>query len=234
MTKKRAPRIPVNLNESPLIYIGDNHYVEPVTGMVLSRVGHINVYGYEKVEHKGQRAVSVHRLVYEAVHGPIAEGLVINHISGDRADNRPANLEAVTTRENNVHAYASGGRTRLSPHVQGERHPKAKISNAQAQEIKKRAANGEHVPALAEEFGLSVGHTYKIAQQRLGGRAQYGTNNRPKVRTRRKVTPEQEADIQKRAAAGEFVPDLAKEFGLSKSNTYKIARQRRESHAVPD
>ncbi|MEV5012476.1 HNH endonuclease [Streptomyces sp. NPDC055692] len=222
--KKRVPRVPSNLGETSLIYIGDNHYVEPTTGMVLSRVGHIGMYGYEKAEHNGQRAASVHRLVYEAVHGSLAEGLMVNHINGDRADNLIENLEALTCGENNAHGYRSGGRDRVAPHVQGERHPNAKVSDAQAEEIRERATDGERVPDLAAEYGLSIGHTYKIARARIGGRAQYGTWDRPKTRARRKVTANQEAEIQKRVAAGERAADLAVEYGISPVSVNAIAR----------
>lgn len=222
--KKRTPRVPTNLAESTLIYIGDNHYVEPATGMVVARIGHINVFGYEKAEHDGKRAVSVHRLVHEAVHGPIPQDLVINHINGDRADNRITNLEAVTQSENIAHSYRSGGRDRVAPHAQGQLHPMSKITDAQVEEIRKRAEDGEKVPDLAAEFGLSVGHMYKITKKRQGGRADYGTNNRPRVRPRQKATPEQQAEIQRRAAAGEHVPDLAAEFHIHPVTAYVIAR----------
>lgn len=225
MTKtKRTPRVPANLAESALIYIGDNHYVDPATGMILSRIGHISTIGYEKVEHAGHRAANAHRLVYGAVHGPIDEGLVVNHINGNKADNRPANLEAVTQGENISHAYRTALRPRHALHMRGEKHPGAKVTDAQTEEIRKRAAAGERVPDLAREFGLSESHTYKIAQKRLGGRAEYGTWNRPKVRTRRKVTVEQEAEIQRRAAAGEHIADLAAEYGVEKNTAYVIAR----------
>ena len=42
----------------------------------------------------------VHRLVYITFIGPIPEGLVIDHISGDRTDNSVENLRAVTVAEN--------------------------------------------------------------------------------------------------------------------------------------
>lgn len=43
---------------------------------------------------------SVHRLVYEAFHGPIPDGLQIDHIDGDKANNTLSNLRAVTPKEN--------------------------------------------------------------------------------------------------------------------------------------
>lgn len=42
----------------------------------------------------------VHRLVWEAFNGPIPEGLVVNHKSEIKSDNRLENLEICTQREN--------------------------------------------------------------------------------------------------------------------------------------
>jgi hypothetical protein len=52
--------------------------------------------------------VNVHRVVYRAFHGPIPEGLVINHLNGIKTDNRINNLEACTEAENAKHAVSTG------------------------------------------------------------------------------------------------------------------------------
>ena len=72
------------------------------SGQVLKPITKKNGYhtfsqslGYGK-----QNQTSIHRFVYEFFHGPIPEGLVIDHINGDKADNRLHNLEAVTQKEN--------------------------------------------------------------------------------------------------------------------------------------
>lgn len=44
------------------------------------------------------------RIVYELFKGPIPEGLVINHIDGNKVNDHIDNLEAVTMGENNQHA----------------------------------------------------------------------------------------------------------------------------------
>lgn len=50
----------------------------------------------------GGRNVRVHRFAYEAVVGPIPEGLTIDHLCRVRNCVNPAHLEAVTMRENNL------------------------------------------------------------------------------------------------------------------------------------
>ena len=47
--------------------------------------------------------VSAHRLVYRSFFGDIPEGCVINHKNGNRSDNRPSNLEAITQSQNVRH-----------------------------------------------------------------------------------------------------------------------------------
>jgi len=46
-----------------------------------------------------------HKLMWEAFNGPIPEGMQINHLNGNKADNRLANLEVVSRSQNMQHAY---------------------------------------------------------------------------------------------------------------------------------
>ena len=49
---------------------------------------------------KKRVTVKAHRFVYEYFNGPIPDGLQIDHINRDKADNRINNLRAVTQHEN--------------------------------------------------------------------------------------------------------------------------------------
>ena len=64
----------------------------------------------------------VHRLMWEAFNGPIQDKLEINHKNLNRSDNRLANLELVTHRENIQHAidlYKEKGLLRAVKGVKG-------------------------------------------------------------------------------------------------------------------
>ena len=62
-----------------------------------------NGNGYKRVHlcsHGEKKRISVHRLVVQAFIGEIAEGLEVNHINHNRADNRLINLEIISHSEN--------------------------------------------------------------------------------------------------------------------------------------
>lgn len=51
---------------------------------------------YYKCGHYFQRkGVRLHRVVWEAIHGPVPDGMHIHHIDGDRANNALSNLECL-------------------------------------------------------------------------------------------------------------------------------------------
>jgi hypothetical protein len=54
-------------------------------------------YGYIRLKRKNMR---VHRVVYEALRGPIPEGMQIDHLCRVRNCANPAHLEVVTQQEN--------------------------------------------------------------------------------------------------------------------------------------
>ena len=74
-------------------------------------------HGYLKVElfdSGTPRSLYVHRLVAESHIGAIPTGLEVNHINGEKTDNRLANLEVVTHAINTKHAWVMGLRSRIT------------------------------------------------------------------------------------------------------------------------
>lgn len=134
------------------IYRASPHRIDPSVGPGY-RLVHATVDGK-------QRTCLAHRLAWRALRGQIPDGMVINHKNGDKADNRPENLEVVTPSENTIHAYQIG---LMDEH--GEVNPAAKLSNAQVEEIRLRCAAGaETQEEIAADFGVAFQTVSKIAR----------------------------------------------------------------------
>jgi hypothetical protein len=85
--------------------------------------------------------------------------LTINHINGNRSDNRLANLELATMSEQMIHAYRTG----LQKRVKGEARGKnvAKLTDVDVRTIRSLYAKGRTQTALGVQFGVdnsAIGH----------------------------------------------------------------------------
>ena len=67
--------------------------------------GYVNSHGYGYARWRGG-AVRAHRVAYEAVIGPIPEGLVLDHLCRNRACVNPYHLEPVDDRTNNLRGFS--------------------------------------------------------------------------------------------------------------------------------
>jgi hypothetical protein len=94
----------------------------------------------------------VHRLVWESFNGPIKKDMEINHRDGNKRNNSLDNLEAVSHRENMLHAHRNGLTTILN---KGEGNPSAILTDDKVIEIKRRLALGEVQRRIAEDIGVS-------------------------------------------------------------------------------
>lgn len=132
-----------------------------------------------------QTSCLAHRLVWVHFNGPIPSGLQINHRNGDKADNRPCNLEIVTPSENLKHAYRTGLKDE-----HGERNPTAKLSDFDVEVIRIRyAAGAETQQEIASDYGVSNRVISKIVRgdsrtKQRGPMADYATNRQRGMRAR--------------------------------------------------
>jgi hypothetical protein len=94
--------------------------------------------------------------------GDCPEGKEVNHKNGIKTDNRLGNLEYVTTSQNIKHSYVWLGRKRLV----GERNPSAKLTIDQVRAIRAMRQQGETVPLITAQFGVSRSTVYDICERR--------------------------------------------------------------------
>lgn len=93
---------------------------------------------------------TVHRLVGKAFVDGYNEELSINHIDGNKLNNKPENLEWVTLAENTKHQWKTG-----LVNCKGDNHPNAKLNSKQVLYIRKLLREGICAHTLAIIAGVS-------------------------------------------------------------------------------
>lgn len=113
-----------------------------------------NGYGRMSV---GGRQRPAHRIAWTIANGPIPEGLFVCHTCDNPPCVNPAHLFLGTHREN-MKDMASKGRS-----TAGERHPKAKLTEADVREIRHLCGGGMPQRRVAAQFGLCQQHVSELA-----------------------------------------------------------------------
>lgn len=114
------------------------------------------------MQRDGERSLGlVHRLVAKAFIPNPNDKPEVNHKDGDKTNNVQTNLEWATTQENILHAHRLG----LSSNV-GSKHPRAKLDEAAAVEIRRLYEAGVSTITLAEMFGVKRTTIYTVTSRR--------------------------------------------------------------------
>lgn len=116
--------------------------------------------GYYMVKMKEVRHY-IHRLVAKAFHPNPESKPHVNHIDCNKANNAASNLEWATASENNIHAFANGKKVPC-----GEKAHQAKLTEAQAIEIKQRAAQGETTNKISKDYPVAYATVKDIIENR--------------------------------------------------------------------
>ncbi|MDH1824611.1 NUMOD4 domain-containing protein [Delftia tsuruhatensis] len=115
---------------------------------------HVTYRGYAQLMFKvGRKNIHqlVHRLVAIAFVSGRDQGPQVNHIDGNKLNNRADNLEWCTSAENCSHARAEN----LYEQARGERGANAKLTNTEVLVIRSRLALGETHTAISKDYAVS-------------------------------------------------------------------------------
>jgi len=107
-----------------------------------------------------QITVMAHRLVWQLFFGDIPDDIQINHRNGIKSDNRPANLELATCRENILHAFHVLG-TRS---CEGTNHSQHRITEQDVISIRLLFADGIKLRQIGWLYGLTSAEVSRVAR----------------------------------------------------------------------
>lgn len=137
-------------------------------------------YGQIQARRISSRPLLAHRVSWELRNGPIPAGQHVLHKCDTPSCVRPDHLFLGTQRDNNrdrdtkgrtARGGKNGARTapERNPFVRdhgsklhGEKHPQAKLTDAQAESLRRDFDAGEKRADLAAKYGISLTHVYRI------------------------------------------------------------------------
>jgi len=108
----------------------------------------------------------LHRYIYEQYNGPIPKGYIVHHDNGIKTDNAPKNLIMMTRGEHNkLHhkgkLHTEEAKDKMSKATkglhQGEKHPRAKLTNLDIKWIRVWLSLGYTQLSIAKAFNVGQG-----------------------------------------------------------------------------
>lgn len=125
-------------------------------------IGH-GGYWYVSISTKqGQRSVPIHTLLADAFICPRPRGLQVRHLDGNPLNLKLSNIIYGTPYENILDKIRCGN------HLYGEKHPRAKLTEAQVREIRMLAATSYRGnAAIARKFSITKSAVWNIVNRYL-------------------------------------------------------------------
>jgi hypothetical protein len=109
----------------------------------------VNLY-----KNKKGRSYRIHRLVAEAFIPKSENKTDVNHINGDKTDNRVENLEWCTKKQNSQHAIDTG--LLVPPIFRGEENSNSKLKNETVMDLRALYKSGMRVVDIAKKYNLKL------------------------------------------------------------------------------
>lgn len=160
------------------------------------------------------RSWAVHQLILLTFFGPMPDGQEVRHLNDTPADNRLENLEYGTRKQNAEDAVGRGRSNK------GEKHPRCKLSEADAREIIRLVAEeGVRAVHLVERFGVTAGAISMLLNGKSWShlpRPESWAPRQKEVRTQAaKITEKQVLEIVQKYHEGWSGSDLSREYDVS-------------------
>lgn len=129
-----------------------------VEGDCLIWCGSTGKDGYGVISIGRSKQFRVHRLAWELAHGPIPEGRLVCHKCDTPRCINVNHLFLGTPKENTGDMIRKGRKHALA----GERHPNAKLTDAQVNELRHMRLMGVPLNEVAKQFGVSFQWVSKL------------------------------------------------------------------------
>lgn len=159
--------------------------------------------GGRGVNWKGGAGYTPAKVAYALAYGEVPAGRVVLTTCGTPGCVLPAHLDCLTVAEA-TRRWGAANR---------------KLTPAKARQVRELLASGSSLKEVAARFGISTGHAQGIWMNEVWYDPDWV---RPVRRTvfRRKLSPGQVLECQRRAAAGESIRSLAREAGVAESTMW--------------
>lgn len=126
----------------------------------------INENGYCTLQVGHGKRRRVHVLVAEAFLGPKPPRMDVNHIDGNKANNRPDNLEYLSRSDNHRHAFKLGLSKSPFTGRMGAKHFMAKLTDRDVLALREDFSAGVSRRDLAIKYGISYYTVWDITTRR--------------------------------------------------------------------
>ncbi len=212
----------------------------PTENGCLDWTGHLS-RGYGRFS-IGDEFFQSHRFAWELVNGPIPEGMFVCHHCDRRSCCRVDHLFLGTQADNMRDREAKG---RGADHS-GEKHGRAKLTEAQVIEIRSPRFAGWSQPAIAEHFGVSRGtigfillrknwtHLDNSGDLPVPNAAERGCNAKGETHPNAKLTETQILEMRSEKFAGWSQSAISEHFGVSRGQVGRILNRERWAHLNGD
>lgn len=146
------------------IYHGKTNNFFEKEHILKARINKFGYITYSLANYGKTNYISVHRAVAETFIPNPDNKPQVNHIDGNKLNNKVENLEWCTASENVKHAYREGLKISKGMSFPREKNPNSKFTEKEIEEIRKKRKNGYKLKELAKEYNTFESYICRICK----------------------------------------------------------------------